>query len=207
MRAQNRTAAPYVPPDPTLPKLEKAAQNCKGCDLYLNATQAVVGDGPVPARVMIIGEQPGDREDIEGKPFVGPAGRLLDKALAAAGIDRDDVYVTNAVKHFKHEPRGKRRIHKKPSAGEVAACRPWLDTEMEMVRPEVIVCLGATAAQAILGREFRLTKARGELIPHNQAKYVVATVHPSSLLRMPEGREEAFALLVQDLAAAGKALS
>jgi uracil-DNA glycosylase len=207
MKTQNRTAAPYVPPNPTPPKLEKAAQDCKGCDLYLNATQAVVGDGRISARVMMIGEQPGDREDIEGRPFVGPAGKLLDKALLAAGIDRSEVYVTNAVKHFKYEPRGKRRIHKKPTAGEVAACRPWLDAEMEMIRPEVIVCLGATAAQAILGREFRLTKARGELIPHDQAKYVMATVHPSALLRMPEGREEAFELFVQDLRAIKKALS
>ena len=206
MKLQNRTAAPYVPPAPTLPKLEKAAQDCKGCDLYLNATQAVVGSGPVPARIMIIGEQPGDREDIEGKPFVGPAGKLLDKALVEAGIDRNEVYVTNAVKHFKYEPRGKRRIHKKPTAAEVTACRPWLDAELAIVQPDVIVCLGATAAQAILGREFRLTKARGELIPHNQAKYVLATVHPSSLLRMPEGREEAFELFVQDLRGIKKAL-
>jgi DNA polymerase len=155
---------------------------------------------------MIIGEQPGDREDIEGKPFVGPAGRLLDKALVEAGIDRSEVYVTNAVKHFKYEPRGKRRIHKKPGAAEVSACRPWLDAELAIVQPEVIVCLGATAAQAMLGREFRLTKARGELIPHSQAKSALATVHPSSLLRMPEGREEAFELFVQDLRAIRKAL-
>jgi DNA polymerase len=206
MKSQSRTAAPYVPPAPTLSKLEKAAQDCKGCDLYLNSTQAVVGEGPVPARIMIIGEQPGDREDIEGRPFVGPAGKLLDRALAEAGIDRSEVYVTNAVKHFKFEPRGKRRIHKKPTAAEVAACRPWLDAELAMVHPEVIVCLGATAAQAIFGREFRLTKARGELIPHNQAKYALATVHPSSLLRMPEGREEAFELFVRDLRGIKKAL-
>jgi DNA polymerase len=206
MKLQTRTAAPYVPPVPTLPKLEKAAQECKGCDLYRNATQAVVGDGPVSARIMMIGEQPGDREDIEGKPFVGPAGRLLAKALVEAGIDRGDIYVTNAVKHFKFEPRGKRRIHKKPSAAEVTACRPWLDAELEMVRPDVIVCLGATAAQAMLGRDFRLTRARGELIPHEQAKYIMATVHPSSLLRMPEGREEAFELFVQDLRSIKKAL-
>jgi DNA polymerase len=201
MKDQNRSAAPYVPPQPTFFKLEKAAQECKGCDLYRNATQAVLGEGPAAARVVLIGEQPGDREDLEGKPFVGPAGKLLDKALAAAGIDRREVYVTNAVKHFKNEPRGKRRIHKKPSAGEVTACRPWLDAELELLHPEVIVCLGATAAQAILGREFRLTRARGELIPHDRAKYILATVHPSSLLRMPQGREEAFELFVRDLKA------
>jgi uracil-DNA glycosylase family protein len=205
MKGQSRSAAPFIPPAPTLPKLERAAQSCKGCDLYLNATQAVLGAGPASARIMIVGEQPGDREDIEGKPFVGPAGKLLDKALAAAGIDRSEIYVTNAVKHFKNEPRGKRRIHKKPSATEVNACRPWLETELDLIQPDVIVCLGATAAQAILGRDFRLTKDRGVLIPHQRAKYVLATVHPSSLLRMPEGREQAYELFVEDLRAIKKA--
>ena len=196
-----RSAAPYIPPKPTLPKLRVAAQLCKGCDLYLQATQAVLGEGPSRARVMMIGEQPGDREDLEGKPFVGPAGKLLDKALLEAGIDRADLYLSNAVKHFKNEPRGKRRIHKKPNAAEVRACRPWLDAELDLVRPEIIVCLGATAAQSILGSKFKLMEQRGKLIPHDRARYILATVHPASVLRIPDGREAAFALFVRDLMA------
>ncbi len=181
-----RSAAEWLPKLPTLPNLREAARGCRGCDLYKRATQTVFGEGRRGARLMLIGEQPGDKEDVAGRPFVGPAGGLLDKALAEAGIPRDDVYVTNAVKHFKWEPRGKRRIHKKPNAMEIAACRPWLDAELDQVRPEVIVCLGATAAQAILGKSFKLTQHRGEFVPSPIAPYVLATVHPSSILRSPD---------------------
>src|SRR5579859_1360320 len=155
-------AAPYVPEHATLPVLARAVQACKGCDLYKHATQAVLGEGPASARVVMIGEQPGDREDLAGKPFVGPAGRVLDQALEEAGIVRTDVYVTNAVKHFKFEERGKRRIHKKPSTGEIAACHPWLEAELAQVRPQVVVCLGATAAHAVIGKQHSLLKERGK---------------------------------------------
>jgi len=200
------TAAPWVPPKPTLPKLIAASKRCEGCDLYKHATQTVFGAGPSPAPVMMIGEQPGDAEDREGAPFVGPAGKLLDKALVEAGIDREQVYVTNAVKHFKFIERGKRRIHAKPNSIEIAACRPWLEAEIEVVRPEVIVCLGATAAQAVMGRAFRVTQQRGIFFPHALAKFVVATVHPSALLRAPdpERRHEEYRLFVRDLAAIPK---
>ena len=154
------SAADFLPERKTLPSLRDAAQQCKGCDLWKRGTQAVFGEGRVGSEVMLVGEQPGDQEDLQGRPFVGPAGRILDKALDAAGIDRDDVYVTNAVKHFKWEPRGKRRIHKKPSGMEIAACRPWFDEEVKVVRPRVIVCMGATAAQALLGRDFKVTQER-----------------------------------------------
>src|SRR5215204_496938 len=159
-----RGAEPFVPPTTSLRALAEAAQGCRGCDLYRHATQAVLGEGRRRARIMLIGEQPGDQEDIQGHPFVGPAGALLDKALIEAGIDRKQVYVTNAVKHFKWEPRGKRRIHKKPNAREIAACRPWLEAELEVVKPDVLVCLGASAAQALLGREFRVSQQRGEFV-------------------------------------------
>jgi len=179
--AQKRIAA-----TPTLAGLAKLVQNCKACDLWKRATQAVFGEGQPDSKVMFIGEVPGDREDREGKPFVGPAGSLLDKALAEAGIDRSLVYVTNAVKHFNWEERGKRRIHKKPRASEIAACRPWLDAEIERLQPEVIVCLGATAAQAILGKDFRVTKHRGEFVASALAPHVTATIHPSAILRAPD---------------------
>lgn len=200
------TAAPWVPPKPTLPKLIAASKHCEGCALYKNATQTVFGAGPAKAPVMMVGEQPGDSEDREGAPFVGPAGRLLDKALIEAGIDRDQVYVTNAVKHFKFVERGKRRIHAKPNSVEIAACHPWLEAEIAVVRPEVIVCLGATAAQALLGRTFRITQQRGVFFPHAAAKFVVATVHPSALLRAPdaERRHEEYRLFVRDLEAIPK---
>ena len=177
-----------IPRRLTLASLQKAAAHCRGCDLYLKATQTVFGEGPASARVMLVGEQPGDREDLAGKPFVGPAGRVLDEALEQAGIDRDDVYVTNVVKHFRWEgaARGKRRIHKKPRAWEIQACRPWLDAELALVRPEVLVCLGASAAQALLGRDFSVTRQRGELVPSTLAPKVLATVHPSSILRAPD---------------------
>jgi DNA polymerase len=169
-----------------LTKVREAARSCQACDLYKRATQTVFGEGPARADVMFIGEQPGDQEDIAGRPFVGPAGQILDRALEEAGIDRRGVYVTNVVKHFKWEPRGKRRIHKKPNAGEIAACRPWLDVEIQLVKPRVIVCLGATAAQALLGNTFKVTRHRGEFIPSPLAPLVLATVHPSSLLRAPD---------------------
>jgi uracil-DNA glycosylase len=175
-----------IPDRPTLPKVREAAAHCDACDLYQQATQTVFGEGARKAELMLIGEQPGDAEDLSGHPFVGPAGQLLNRALVEAGIDRADVYVTNAVKHFKWEPRGKRRIHKKPNAGEIAACRPWLDVEIQLVKPRAIVCLGATAAQALLGRTFRLTAHRGELIPSPLAPVLLATVHPSALLRAPD---------------------
>ncbi len=198
-----------LPPSyPDLKAAAKAAQDCRACDLWKNATQAVFGEGAPHARVMFVGEQPGDKEDQEGKPFVGPAGAVLDKALVEAGIDRKQTYVTNAVKHFKWEARGKRRIHKKPSALEVAACRPWLDVEIELVKPEVIVCLGATAAQALLGRSFRVTQQRGRLMPFDRAPQILATVHPSSILRAQdeESRHREYELFVNDLRVVAKAL-
>lgn len=180
------TAEPYIPRNPTLPKLRTAAATCKGCNLWKRATQTVFGEGGSHLRVMFVGEQPGDQEDRQGRPFVGPAGRLLDIALERAKIDRDSVYVTNAVKHFKFEPRGKRRIHKKPTVEETKACRPWLEAEIAVVRPRVIVCLGATAAQVLLGRGFRVSKSRGEFVSSPLAPFVMATVHPSSVLRAPD---------------------
>jgi DNA polymerase len=180
------TAAALIPARPTLPKVREAARGCRACDLWRTGTQTVFGEGPRQATIMFVGEQPGDQEDVAGRPFVGPAGRLLDRALAEAGIDRTQVYVTNVVKHFKWEPRGKRRIHAKPNAAEIGACRPWLDTEIALVRPRALVCLGATAAQALLGRAFRVSKQRGDLIPSSIAPVVMATVHPSSILRAPD---------------------
>jgi uracil-DNA glycosylase len=196
------TAAPLVPDDPTLPKLRLAAADCKACDLWKTGTQTVFGEGGHVSRVMFVGEQPGDREDLAGRPFVGPAGAILDKALEAAGIDRKEVYVTNVVKHFKWEASGKRRIHAKPNQKEINACRPWLDSEISVVKPRVIVCLGATAAQALLGRDFRVTKMRGQLIEGTPlAPYVMATVHPSSILRAPddETRRLEMERLIDDL--------
>jgi len=185
----------------TLDSARDAARSCRACDLWKRGTQTVFGEGKPRARVMFVGEQPGDKEDLQGRPFVGPAGALLDKALDEAGIDRRDTYVTNAVKHFKWEPRGKRRIHKKPNSIEIAACRQWLDAEIELVKPQVIVCLGATAAQALLGRSFRVTQQRGQLLPFGAAPHVLATVHPSSILRAPDdaSRHREFELLVNDL--------
>jgi uracil-DNA glycosylase len=167
-------------------ELAREAKNCRNCPLWKNATQTVFGAGSPKARIIFVGEQPGNDEDLSGKPFVGPAGRLLDASLVQAGIDRSKVYITNVVKHFKWEPRGKRRIHKKPSASEIAACRPWLDAEISSIAPAVVVCLGATAAQALLGKTFRVTARRGEFIRSTLAPYVMATVHPSSILRAPD---------------------
>jgi uracil-DNA glycosylase family protein len=179
-------AAELIPDRATLARVRRAAVECQACDLYKRATQTVFGEGARKAELMLVGEQPSDAEDLSGHPFVGPAGKLLDRALEAAGIDRADVYVTNVVKHFKWEPRGKRRIHKKPNAGEIAACRPCLDIEIQLVGPRALVCLGATAAQTLLGRQFRVTAHRGRFVPSTLAPLVVATVHPSSILRSPD---------------------
>src|SRR5213594_750145 len=201
-------AAKLIPDRPTIDTVRAAAKDCQACDLWRGATQTVFGEGARTARLMLVGEQPGDAEDLAGHPFVGPAGKLLDRALEAAGIDRATVYVTNVVKHFKWEPRGKRRIHKKPNAGEIAACRPWLDTEIALVKPRAIVCLGATAAQALLGKQFKVTAHRGELIDSPLAPIVLATVHPSSLLRAPdeETRRRETKRFVDDLRKVARAL-
>jgi len=186
--SETRTAAPLIPAQPTLSKLQQAARRCRACPLWKTGTQTVFGEGSRHAQVIFVGEQPGNDEDLAGKPFVGPAGKLLDKALAEAGINRDEVYVTNAVKHFKWEPKGKRRIHKKPNAREMAACRPWLDAEIDLLKPQVLVCLGATAAQSLIGKDFKVSERRGEWIESPLAPNVVATVHPSSILRAPDDK-------------------
>lgn len=200
-KASDSAANDLIPPRPTITSLKNAAAGCKACDLWEKGTQTVFGEGGRRARVMFVGEQPGNEEDLSGKPFVGPAGRLLDSALDEAGIDRKQTYVTNVVKHFKWEPRGKRRIHKKPNATEISACRPWLEAEIALVKPEIIVALGATAAQALIGPQFRVTKQRGEFIDSTLAPYVMATVHPSSILRAPddETRQLEYRLFVDDL--------
>jgi uracil-DNA glycosylase len=199
------SATYFLPERKTLANLRAAVQHCKGCDLWKRATQAVFGEGRVGAEVMLVGEQPGDQEDIQGRPFVGPAGKVLDKALEAAGIDRDDVYVTNIVKHFKWEARGKRRIHKKPNSMEIAACRPWFDAEVDVIKPKVIVCLGSTAAQALLGRNFKVTQDRGQLISTGNVP-IMATVHPSSILRAPDSdtRLAEMARFIDDLRVAAQ---
>ena len=186
VKKSNRSAQDLIPQKPTLTSLQQAAADCKACDLWENATQTVFGEGSRRAKVMFIGEQPGNEEDLQGKPFVGPAGRLLDEALEASGIDRRQTYVTNVVKHFKWEPRGKRRIHKKPNSSEIEACRPWLEAEIATVKPNVIICLGATAAQTLLGKQFRVSRQRGEFVESPLAPVVMATVHPSSILRAPD---------------------
>jgi DNA polymerase len=193
--------AELLPTRPTLPLVRDISKGCKACDLYMRGTQTVFGEGPAKAEIMLVGEQPGDAEDLAGQPFVGPAGRLLDRALEEAGIARSKVYVTNVVKHFKWEPRGKRRIHAKPNAGEVGACRPWLETEIGLVKPRVLVCLGATAAQALLGRTFKVTQQRGTFVESSLAPLVSATIHPSSILRAPDdqSRREEMRAFVADL--------
>ncbi|SDI37241.1 DNA polymerase [Actinokineospora alba] len=205
MTVKAQGAAEFVPDDADLETLRSAVQGCRGCDLHRHATQAVFGEGPKRAAVLLVGEQPGDKEDLRGAPFVGPAGKLLDRALAEAGFDRATVYLTNAVKHFKFEERGKQRIHKKPGRTEVVACLPWLLAEVDRVRPRLIVCLGATAAQAVLGTAFRLTKQRGELVDPGPGDFagqrVVATIHPSAVLRSRD-RDADYAGLVDDLRAA-----
>ena len=204
-----RSAADFIPERPTLTKSREAARNCRGCHLWKIGTQTVFGEGSRHAALMLVGEQPGNEEDLSGHPFVGPAGKLLDRALADAGIDRSAVYVTNVVKHFNWEPRGKRRIHKKPNAGEIAACRPWLDTEIALIEPRAIVCLGATAAQALLGRQFRVTAHRGTFVASPLAPFVLATVHPSSILRAPddEARHRELKQFTNDLRTVARALS
>ena len=203
------SAAELIPDHPTISSVREAAKDCQACDLYKRGTQTVFGEGARHAELMFVGEQPGDAEDLAGRPFVGPAGRLLDRALEEAGIDRAVVYVTNVVKHFKWEPRGKRRIHKKPNAAEIAACRPWLDTEIQLVKPRALVCLGATAAQALLGRQFKVTAHRGEFVASSLAPIVLATVHPSSLLRAPdeETRHREIKRFIEDLRSVARALS
>ncbi|HVA34931.1 MAG TPA: UdgX family uracil-DNA binding protein [Stellaceae bacterium] len=204
----SRTAAPLIPLRPTIGKLRAAAAKCTACPLYADATQAVFGEGPVPAGLMLIGETPGDQEDRVGRPFVGPAGKLLDRCLEEVGIARDEAYVTNAVKHFKWEPRGKRRLHKKPNALEIAACKPWVEAEIALVKPKVVVVLGATAAKALLGATFRVSRERGRVIRAELAPYVMATVHPSSLLRAPDDatRHREIARFVVELRHAAAAL-
>jgi uracil-DNA glycosylase family protein len=203
------TAAPLVPPRPSLPALRKAAASCQACDLWKRGTQTVFGEGARSAQVMLVGEQPGNDEDLAGHPFVGPAGKLLDRALEEAGIDRAQAYVTNVVKHFKWEPRGKRRIHAKPDVVEITACLPWLQAEIDVVKPRALVCLGSTAAQALIGRKFKVTQQRGEFVPSPLAPLVTATVHPSSILRAPddETRRAERARFVADLKKVAKALA
>lgn len=195
------SAAEFVPATSSLRTLASEAQRCRGCPLFANATQAVFGQGPKGASVVMVGEQPGDAEDLAGEPFVGPAGRLLDQVLEEVGINRGQVYVTNVVKHFKWTPRGKRRMHAKPSAREVSACRPWLEAELELIKPAVLVCLGATAAQSLLGRTFRLTKSRGQAFESDWAKWTLATYHPSAVLRakQTEQSDEVMAAFTDDL--------
>jgi DNA polymerase len=194
-------AAPFLPKTKTVAAMRKAVDGCRGCDLYLHATQGVFGEGNAKSRIVLVGEQPGDEEDRQKRPFVGPAGKLLDRALADAGINREEVYVTNAVKHFKFEERGKRRLHKKPSNSEVQACHPWLEAEIKSIKPQIIICLGATAAQAILGNQFRVTQQRGIPFAHAWAPHVVATVHPSAVLRAPDDaqRRKEYSQMVADL--------
>ena len=200
------TAAALIPARPSLKNLREAAAGCKACPLWQTGTQTVFGDGGAHADVVFVGEQPGDREDLEGRPFVGPAGQLLDRALDEVEIDRSQVYVTNVVKHFKWKPQGKRRIHQKPNWREIAACRPWLDAEVAVLRPRVLVCLGATAAQALLGKDFRVSRRRGEVVPSPLADKAIATVHPSSILR-GEDREAQYREFVRDLEQVAKLIA
>jgi len=206
-KARAQTAAALIPPHASLETLRERARECKACPLYAQATQTVFGEGPAHAALLLVGETPGDQEDRQGRPFVGPAGKLLDHCLEAAGIARDAAYVTGVVKHFKWTPRGKRRLHSKPNAMEIRACRPWVEAEIAEVKPKVIVCLGATAAQTLLGADFRVTRRRGELVPSPLAPYVLATLHPSALLRTdPERRDAEIARFVADLESAAKVL-
>jgi uracil-DNA glycosylase len=200
-----RTPEALIPADPTVAALQEAARVCRGCGLWRDATQTVFGEGEEGASVMLVGEQPGDREDLDGRPFVGPAGRLLDRALEEAGIERPKVYVTNVVKHFKWTPKGKRRLHKRPNAEEISACMPWLEAEMAVVKPRVVICLGATAAQALLGRSFRVTERHGELM-EGPGYRIMATMHPSSILRLQDEEDKQLQMraLVEDLTVAAK---
>ena len=208
-RSPEISATDFMPEQLTLPSLKAAAADCKGCDLWEKGTQTVFGEGKRRATALFVGEQPGNEEDLTGKPFVGPAGRIFDSALEEAGINRQQTYVTNVVKHFKWEPRGKRRIHKKPNSQEINACRPWLEAEIAVVKPQVVVALGATAAQALLGAQFRVTKNRGEFLKSTLAPYIMATVHPSSILRAPddETRRLEYRRFVDDLKKLARVLS
>lgn len=207
-RAATGSAADFLPDRPSLAALKEAAAGCRGCHLWQVGTQTVLGEGAPDADAMFVGEHPGDYEDRAGKPFVGPAGRLFDEALEAAAIDRSTAYVTNAVKHFKWQARGKRRIHQKPNWTEMTACRPWLEAELEAVQPRVLVLLGATAAQTLLGRQFRVSQHRGELVESDLAEFVTATVHPSSILRgETDARDAAFAAFVDDLRVVARVLA
>ena len=199
VKIEKKSAAEWVPATRDLTRLRTAAEACRGCDLYQHATQVVFGEGPRDAKVVMIGEQPGDEEDQKGHPFVGPSGRLLSKAMHEAGLDREKIYVTNAVKHFKFLERGKRRIHAKPNGIEISACRPWLEAELASIEPDLVVCLGATAAQSLMGSGFRITRDRGNFFSHRLAKQLVATVHPSAILRVPERYEEEYELFLRDL--------
>ena len=205
---EQQTAAPLIPSRPTLKKLQIVAAGCQACDLWKTGTQTVFGEGKQTSTVMFVGEQPGNQEDLQGRPFVGPAGGLLDKALAEAGIDREKVYVTNVVKHFKWEPRGKKRIHKKPNAAEITACRPWLQAEIDVVKPRAIICLGSTAAQAVIGPKFKVSTQRATFVKSDLAPLVTATVHPSSILRAPsdEARHAEMARFIADLKTIRKVL-
>jgi DNA polymerase len=209
VRAEVETAAPLIPPRPTINKLRAVAAECKACHLWKLGTQTVFGEGRQTSMIMFVGEQPGNSEDLEGRPFVGPAGGLLDRALEEAGIDRSRVYVTNVVKHFKWEPRGKRRIHKKPNGAEITACRPWLEAEIRVVKPRAIICLGATAAQALIGPKFKVSLQRGRFVESPLAEFVTATVHPSSILRAPtdEARRMETQEFIDDLRKIAKALA
>lgn len=203
-----RSALDFFPARLDHRSLTAAAEHCMGCDLYKNATQTVFGQGPKTAEVMFVGEVPGDEEDKQGHPFVGPAGRLLDKALVEAGIDRTSTYLTNAVKHFKWKPAGKRRLHQKPNAQEINACRPWLVAEIEVLEPEIIVCLGATAAQTLFGNQFRVTKMRGQWFEYGTGRKIIATIHPSAILRTPDiDRAAEYAHFVADLSLVAKAIA
>ena len=206
---KKRSAADFLPPDRSLENLRAAAKSCRGCDIYKNATQTVFGEGPQEASVIFVGEQPGDYEDRSGHPFVGPAGRMFDKALAEARLPREQVYVTNAVKHFKWTPRGKRRLHGKPNSREIFACRPWLEAELETIKPEILVLLGATAAQSLMGLQFRITKQRGEPMETDWAPWTLATYHPSALLRSIDqpGGEQLRADFLSDLRLVAKKLA
>jgi len=197
----------FLPEDLSYRALKAASAECRGCDLYKNATQTVFGEGKISSRVIFVGEQPGDEEDLTGRPFVGPAGRLLDKALKEAGIEREKIYLTNTVKHFKWKPQGKRRIHEKPNAAEIRACDPWLRSEITLIKPRILVCLGATAAQSLLGKQFRVTQMRGKWLDSPLAEQTIATIHPSAILRTPDDmRDQAYAEFVSDLITIAEAI-
>ena len=197
----------FLPDELSYRALKAASMECRGCDLYKNATQTVFGEGQISSRVIFFGEQPGDEEDLTGRPFVGPAGRLFDKALFEAGIDREKIYLTNTVKHFKWKPKGKRRIHEKPNASEINACDPWLRSEITLIKPRILICLGATAAQALLGKQFRVTQMRGQWLDSLLAEKTIATIHPSAILRTPDDlRDKAYADFVSDLVLIAQAI-